>query len=147
MTAQIIPFQTKSDRLLALALAWYHHLKDDRQNRSLTFNRMDLIEEAAVDALAEDSLGWHYWEKGEDFRPSDGMAETFRGIYRDDKWGRTESLKRRLDDCLHGKWQRMKTVAPRRCRCRKVRKDVSMAQIIPFPTTGAATPVSAAVVQ
>ena len=123
MTAQIIPFQTKSDRLLALALAWYHHLKDDRQNRSLTFNRMDLIEEAAVDALAEDSLGWHYWEKGEDFRPSDGMVETFRGIYRDDKWGRTESLKRRLDGrhaSLHAQGERAAYPAPPR-RTRAVR--------------------------
>jgi len=147
MNAQIIPFQTKSDRLLALARSWYRHLRDDYQQQGRLVDRAEIIENAAVDALAEDSLGWHYWEKGEDFRPSDGMVETFRRIYRDDKWGRTESLKRRLDDCLHGKWQRMKTVAPRRCRCRKVRKDVSMAQIIPFPTTGAATPVSAAVVQ
>ena len=129
MNAQIIPFQTKSDRLLALARSWYRHLRDDYQQQGRLVDRAEIIENAAVEALVEDNLGWRYWERG-DFSPNDETVKTYRGIFRDDRWGRTEPLKRRLDDCLHGKWQRMKAVPPRHPRCSKATREKPVATVI-----------------
>lgn len=132
MSALVIPFQTKSDRLLALARSWYRHFRDDYQNRGLVVDRAEIIENAAVEALVEDYQGWRYWEEAGRTN-DDQWAKWYREFFRDDKWGHTERLKCRLDDCLHGKWRRMKAVPLRHPRCSKATREKPVATVIPFP--------------
>jgi hypothetical protein len=131
MNAQIIPFQTKSDRLLALARSWYRHFRDDYQQQGRLVDRAEIIEKAAVEALVENDQGWRYWEEA-GRTTDDQSAKWYREFFRDDKWGHTERLKCRLDDCLHGKWHRMKAVPPRHPRCSKATREKPVATVIPF---------------
>jgi len=131
MSADIIPFQTKSDRMLALALSWYRSLRDEAVKEGSVVDREKIIEEAVVEARVEEWLGRRYWDNPDMATDCEDMNR-WRMIarYRSSEW---ETLRLRLDDCLSGKWQRMKKVAPRRPRRWKARSDAPIAQIIPFP--------------
>jgi hypothetical protein len=130
MSAQIIPFQTKRDRVLALAISWYRNIRDEYAKEGSIVDREKVIEEAVVEAMVEEWLGRRYWDKPD--MATDGEdANRWREIARFRSRERN-TLHRRLDDCLQGKWQRMKSVAPRRPRRWKPRSDAPIAQIIPF---------------
>lgn len=132
MTAQIIPFQTKGDRMLALARSWYRNIKENYAKQGLIIDREKLIEEAVVEARVEEWMGRRYWEKP-GMETDSEYANSWRKIARR-QIPDMELLRLRLDECLHGKWQRMKAVAPRRPRRWKPKIDVPIARIIPFPT-------------
>ena len=128
MTAQIIPFQTKTHRTLALARAWYYVRKDDYAKQGLVIDRETIIEEAVVEALVEQELGRRYWER-------DSVEERFVDEWREimRRPGNAEWLQCWLDRWLHGKFLPVKKVPPRRPRCSKATREKPVAAVILFP--------------
>jgi len=128
MNAQIIPFQTKTHRTLALARAWYYCLKDDYAKQGLIIDRKTVIEDAVVEALVEQYLGRRYWER--DSVVAEVVVDEWRKIARREIC--TGWLQCWLDRWLHGKFLPVKKVPPRRPRCSKATRKKPAATVIPL---------------